>query len=278
MTEYLDIAGNAIAFDLTGQGPLVVLAHGIGDSRHSYRFLAPALTAAGYRVANVDIRGCGDSSLGWTGYSRTDIAGDLVAVVRHLGGPAVIIGQSISGGAATIAAATAPDVITGAIELAPFTRAQSFDFGGLMRVKRYRAGYTRMAQVIVGGSLANWKKYLDVAMPTKPADWDKELARIEAKLSEPGRMKALQAMCKAKPSDAGAQLSNVTCPVLVIEGSLDPDWADPRAEGDKIIADLPRGLGELVVIEGAGHYPHVQMPDQVVALALPFLTKTLSNA
>jgi pimeloyl-ACP methyl ester carboxylesterase len=278
MTEYLDIAGNTLAYDVTGQGPLVVLAHGIGDSRHSYRFLAPALAAAGYRVANVDIRGCGDSSLGWDGYSRTDIAGDLVALVRHLGGPAVIIGQSISGGAATIAAATAPDLITGIIELAPFTRAQAFDLGGLVRVKRFRTGYFQLAQVIVRGNLASWRKYLDVAMPTKPADWDSELARIEAKLSEPGRMKALQAMCKASPSDAGAQLPKVTCPVLVVEGSLDPDWADPRAEGEKIIADLPRGLGELVVLDGAGHYPHVQMPAQVLDLALPFLAKTLSNA
>ena len=146
MTEHLSIAGNTIAYDLTGQGPLVVLAHGMGDSRHSYRFIAPALAAAGYRVANVDIRGCGDSSLGWDGYSRTDIAGDLVAVVRHLGGPAVIIGQSISGGAATIAAATAPDLITGVIELAPFTRKQPFDLGGLLRVKRYRAGYTQLGR------------------------------------------------------------------------------------------------------------------------------------
>jgi predicted dienelactone hydrolase len=39
---------------VTGQGLLIVLAHGIGDSRHSSRFLAPALAAAGYRVANVD--------------------------------------------------------------------------------------------------------------------------------------------------------------------------------------------------------------------------------
>src|SRR3954465_8945952 len=106
VTEYLDIAGNTIAYDVTGQGPLVVLAHGIGDSRHSYRFLAPVLAAQGYQVANVDIRGCGASSLGWDGYSRTDIAGDLVAVVRHLGGPAVLIGQSISGGGAPLPAVT----------------------------------------------------------------------------------------------------------------------------------------------------------------------------
>ena len=278
MSESMNIAGNTLAYDVSGQGPLVVLAHGIGDSRHSYRFLAPVLADAGHRVANVDIRGCGDSSLGWDGYSRTDIAGDLVALVRQLGGPAVIVGQSISGGAATIAAATAPDLISGVIELAPFTLAQPFDLAGLVRVKRFRAGYLQMAQVITRGRVKNWTKYLDVAMPTKPADWDSELGRIEAKLSEPGRMKALQAMCKANPGDAGAQLANVTCPVQIIEGSLDPDWADPRAEGERIIADLPTGLGELAVIDGAGHYPHVQTPERVLALALPFLDKTLGHA
>jgi pimeloyl-ACP methyl ester carboxylesterase len=278
VTEHLDIAGNTIAYDLSGEGPLVVLAHGMGDSRHSYRFVVPALVAAGYRVANVDIRGCGDSSLGWDGYSRTDIAGDLVAVVRHLGGPAVIMGQSISGGAATIAAATAPGVITGVIELAPFTRKQSVSLGGLFRIKRHRVASTQLGMTMALGSLPAWKKYLDLAYPTKPADWNGELGRIDTKMSEPGRMKALQAMCKTAPTDAGAQLPNVKCPVLIIQGSLDPDWADPRAEGEKIVADLSIGLGELAVIDGAGHYPHAQTPDEVLALALPFLARTLSNA
>jgi pimeloyl-ACP methyl ester carboxylesterase len=258
MTEHLSIGDNTIAYDITGQGPLVVLAHGIGDSRHSYRFVAPALATAGYRVANVDIRGCGDSSLGWDSYSRTDIAGDLVALVRQLGGPAVIVGQSISGGAATIAATTAPDLISGLIELAPFTRAQSIPVGGLLRVKRYRSGSMHLTRTLLMGSLSAWKKYLNLAYPTKPADWNTELARIDAKLSEPGRMKALQAMCKSKPTDAGAQLQNVGCPVLVIEGSADPDWADPRAEGQRIIDDLT--------------------PEQMLALALPFLAKTLPHA
>ncbi|MEU4740454.1 alpha/beta hydrolase [Actinosynnema sp. NPDC023658] len=278
MTQRLSIGGNTIAYDVSGEGPLVVLAHGIGDSRHSYRFLAPALVARGYRVANVDLRGCGDSSLGWDGYSRTDIAGDLIAVVRRLGGPAVIIGQSISGGAATIVAATAPGLVAGVVELAPFTRKQSIDLGGLVRVKRFRAGYALLAKVLVRGSVESWKKYLDLAVPVKPADWPGELARIEAKLKEPGRMDALRAMAKSSPTDAGERLPGVRCPVLVIEGSADPDWAYPRAEGERIVAALPAGLGELAVIEGAGHYPHVQTPDEVLALALPFLTRTLTRA
>jgi pimeloyl-ACP methyl ester carboxylesterase len=278
MTESLSIDGGTIAYDLSGAGPLVVLAHGMGDSRHSYRFVVPALVEAGYRVANVDLRGCGDSSVGWDGYSRTDIAGDLVAVVRELGGPAVIVGQSISGGAATIAAATAPDLIAGVVELAPFTRKQSVSLGDLLRVKRHRTGSVQLGLTMTLGSLSAWKRYLDLAYPTKPADWSDELGRIEATMSEPARMKVLQAMCKTAPTDAGAQLPNVTCPVLIVEGSLDPDWADPRAEGEKIIADLPDGLGELAVIDGAGHYPHAQTPDAVLALALPFLDRTLARA
>ena len=278
MTEHLDIDGNTLAFDLLGEGPLVVLAHGIGDSRHSYRFLAPALAAAGYRVANVDIRGCGDSSVGWDGYSRTDIAGDLIAVVRHLGGPAVIIGQSISGGAATIAAATAPDLITGLVELAPFTRAVSYSVGALFGVKRYRRGTLDLGRTMLFGSLPSWKKYLDLAYPATPADWPAESARIDAKMGESGRMKVLQAMCRTKPTDAAAQLKNVRCPVLVVEGSLDPDWADPRAEGEKIVAELPKGLGELVVMDGVGHYPHAQAPERLLAAALPFLAKVLPHA
>lgn len=276
MLEHLRTVEGTIAYDVSGDGPLVVLAHGMGDSRHAYRFIVPELVAAGYRVANVDIRGCGDSSTSWTSYQRADIARDLVAVVRHLGGPAVIVGQSISGGAATIAAADAPDVVAGIVELAPFTRKQALDLVGLLRNRRHRTGTFQLAKVMATGSLGGWLAYLDTAVPTKPVDWTEERARIESTLRQPERMAVLRAMTKTSPADAGARLRDVHCPVLVIEGSADPDWAVPRAEGERVLADLPDGLGELAVIDGAGHYPHTETPTEVLALVLPFLGRTLA--
>ncbi|WP_329790695.1 alpha/beta hydrolase [Lentzea sp. DG1S-22] len=270
MPELLTVEGGTLAYELTGDaGPLVVLAHGIGDSREAYRFMAPLLAGAGYRVAAVDLRGCGESSVDWSSFSRTDIAGDLLALVKHLGGPAVLVGHSISGGAVTIAAADAPELVTAVVELAPFTRAQSI---GDLRVTRYRRGTLRLLGTALFGSTRLWKEYLDLAYPgPKPADWDERLARIEASLREPGRMKALRKMGLTSPADAGARLGDVRCPVLVVEGALDPDWVSPQAEGEAVVAALPAGLGRLEVIPGAGHYPHVQFPEQVVALTLAFL-------
>ena len=271
MTELLAVDGGTIAYDVSGAGPLVVLAHGMGDSRESYRFVAPALVAAGYRVAAVDLRGCGGSSAEWPSYTRTDIAGDLLAVVDHLGGPAVLVGHSISGGAVTIAAAQDPGSVLGIVELGPFTRKQSISLGA-MRIRSYRRGMTQLLMTAMLGSVTWWHRYLDAAYPgPKPADWADQLERNAAMLKEPGRMKALQRMGQSAPVDAGEQLANVRCPALVIEGSLDPDWADPLAEGRAIVAAMPARLAELAVVEGAGHYPHTQFPDETVALMLPFL-------
>ncbi|WP_405095338.1 alpha/beta fold hydrolase [Micromonospora sp. NBC_01412] len=271
MTEFLSVNGGRIAYEVTGEGPLVVLAHGMGDSRDAYRFVVPRLVAAGYRVAAADLRGAGESDTSFTGYSRTDLAGDLVALIRHLGGPAVLVGHSISGGAATIAAATAPELVSAIVELAPFTRKQSIGLADL-RVRRFRQGTFRLLGAALFGSVKLWLSYLDVSYPgPRPADWPDRLARIEAMLREPGRMKVLQKMGQSSPADAGAHLAGVRCPALIVEGTLDPDWADPRAEGEAIVAAMPDGLATLALVEGAGHYPHTQFPDQVVTLMLPFL-------
>jgi pimeloyl-ACP methyl ester carboxylesterase len=277
MTEFLDVDGGRIAYDVAGQGPLVVLSHGMGEHRQVYRFLAPKLAQAGYRVANADLRGHGESSMGWksvTGtdaITRTDVAGDLLALIGHLGGPAVIVGHSLSGGAATIAAAEQPEQVSGIVEIDPFTKTQRIDLGGLLRIRRYRRGLTLLTGTQLLRSLSVWMRYLNLAYPTKPADYDDYMAALAAKLREPGRMAEFMKTGKSTPADAGAQLPNVRCPALVIMGTLDPDFADPGAEGDAIVAAMPAGVGTVATVDGAGHYPHAQSPDEVAALVIPFL-------
>jgi pimeloyl-ACP methyl ester carboxylesterase len=275
MTEFLDVEGGRIAFEVSGEGPLVVLAHGMGDNRNAYRFLIPVLTEAGYRVAATDLRGHGESSTGWSSYTRADTAADLIALIRHLGGPkvpAVIVGHSFAGGSATIAAARAPELVSAIVEVSPFTRVAPISIAAFLTNRRYRRGGVRLIGVAVTGSVGVWASYLNLAFPgRKPADYAEVIAALLANLREPGRMAAARKMGMAKPTDAAAALGNIGGPALVLMGTLDSDWPDPQAEGDAIIAEMPPGLGRLVMIDGAGHYAHTQFPDQVAAALLPFL-------
>jgi pimeloyl-ACP methyl ester carboxylesterase len=103
--------------------------------------------------------------------TRTDVAGDLLALIRHLGGPAVIVGHSISGGAATMAPATRPEPVSGIVEINPFTRKVPYSLGAMLRVRRYRRGVFLLTGTQLFGSLGLWLRYLNLAYPAKPADY-----------------------------------------------------------------------------------------------------------
>src|SRR5262249_62070359 len=82
MTEFLDVPGGRIAYDVTGDGPLVACVPGMGDMRATFRFLTPLLAQGGYRVATMDIRGHGESSTGWGPYPPTSIGPHIGAPIR----------------------------------------------------------------------------------------------------------------------------------------------------------------------------------------------------
>jgi pimeloyl-ACP methyl ester carboxylesterase len=107
-TQFLVRPQGRIAYEETGAGSLVVLVPGIGDLRGEYRFLAPRLAAAGYRVVSMDLRGLGESSPGWDDYSAAAVGSDVVALLRELdAGPAHLVGTSMAAGAVAWAAALA---------------------------------------------------------------------------------------------------------------------------------------------------------------------------
>jgi len=94
--------GNVIVADRYGDrnAPLVLLLHGGGQTRHSWRRTAEALVRRGFHAVVYDHRGHGDSDWVASGrYELPDFAADLSAVVRHLdprSAPA-LVGASLGG-------------------------------------------------------------------------------------------------------------------------------------------------------------------------------------
>jgi pimeloyl-ACP methyl ester carboxylesterase len=248
-----------LAYDVQGDGPLVVLVPGLGELRQAYRLLAPRLVAAGLRVATVDLRGHGESSTGWDAYDGTAMGGDLVALIETLGGPALVVGNSYGAGPAVWAASERPDLVRGLILTGPFVRdhptpwylklAMSLMFRGPWRVRAWDAFY--------GG----------LFKAGTPSDHAEHRARLRANLSEPGRFAALSAMLKRSDAAIEARLERVKVPTLVLMGSRDPDFPDPAREANELAAALH---GEAELLAGVGHYPHLEIPDAMATRVLAF--------
>jgi pimeloyl-ACP methyl ester carboxylesterase len=263
MTDFLEIAAGRVAYDVTGEGPLIVCVPGMGDIRQSYRFVAPKLVEAGYRVATMDLRGLGGSSTGWDSYQQSAVAGDIIALIKQLGGPATVIAQSYSPGAAIIAAAQAPDDVAGLVLIAPFTSAPKLN-----------PVMSLMLTAIVRVPTLWGLFYTSLYPGAKPVDFADYLAALKKNLREPGRTAAVAAMCRADARNDEPYRAQVRCPAMVIMGSKDSDFPDPEAEAKRAASVLPQGA-QVAMIDDAGHYPHAQFPDETNKALLAFLAKTV---
>lgn len=249
-TQYQKLSEGNIAFDDTGSGPLIIAVPGMGDLRADYRFLTPQLVSAGYRVVTMDVRGHGETSTGWSDYTVAGVGEDIVRLARSLqAGPAIVIGSSMAAGAAVWAAAEAPDLVQGLVLIGPAVRGEvSWPYRLLLDVLFARPW----------GPSA-WIMYFKSLYPTqKPADFPAYTAALKANLSQPGRLEALHQMMIASKASSEARIHRVTVPTLVMMGSKDPDFKDPRLEAQWVADQLK---GSLEMIEGAGHYPHAEMPE-----------------
>lgn len=262
-TNYLTVSDGTIAYDDQGSGPLVICIPSMGDLRQEYRFLVPQLVEAGYRVVTMDVRGHGESSVGWPDYSVAGVGADALGLIRHLNaGPAWLVGASMAAGASIWAAVEAPDLVAGMALIGPVVH----DTGPLWPG---RLLFPVLFAWPWGRSV--WMKYFSTLYPTrKPSDWQEYLRRLRANLGEPGRMKALRRMIMASKKASGERLDQVHTPALVIMGTRDPDFKQPAQEAQWVGNALHAPVH---MIEGAGHYPHAEMPEQVAPLLLTFFQR-----
>ncbi|SCG56764.1 alpha/beta fold hydrolase [Micromonospora coxensis] len=251
--------GGTIAYEVHGDGPLVVLAHGMGENRRTFRHLVPLLVEAGYRVASVDVRGHGDSSAHWPSYAPAEVGADLLAVVRTLGGPATLVGSSSAAAAVVFAAGDAPELVDGIVQIGPF-------------VAQPRANPAlRVVQAIVLRSPRLFGRFHRTLFPCgRPADDAAYRREIVAGMR--GRMDAVRGVIAPVAPHWTARASDVRQPVLVLMGAEDPDFPDPGAE-----ARAARRLfttAEARMIADSGHYPHADQPRATAVQLVEFLAVT----
>jgi pimeloyl-ACP methyl ester carboxylesterase len=260
--EFLDRPGGRVAFEVGGDGPLVVCVPGMGDLRSVYRFLAPELVGAGYRVACMDLRGHGDSDTTFDAYDDVATAGDMVALVEHLGGRAVLVGNSMAAGAAVLAAAQAPAVVAGLVLLGPAVRDRPMGAGAQLAF--------RLALMRPWG-LGAWVSYYRRLYPGRPpADLAEHQGRIRASLRDPAHWRSFVATTHTSHAPAESRLAEVQAPTLVVMGDHDPDFPDPAAEAAWVARQLK---GIVVLVSGAGHYPQAQCPEVVGPAVRRFLSQ-----
>ena len=259
-TSYLTRPGGRFGYDVGGDGPLIVLVPGMGDVRAAYRFLAPALREAGYRVACTDLRGHGDSDATFTAYGDEETAGDVVALIEALGGPAVIVGNSMAAGSAVLAATQRPELVSGLVLAGPFVRDPA--------VSTFRRVLLRAAMAPPWAAIS-WKSYLPkLYAGRQPADFGEDRDQVVASLRRPGYARAFSLTTRTSHAAAQARLADVAVPVLVVMGEQDPDFPDPQVEAHWIAS---AAHGRVVMVPEAGHYPQSQRPDITVGAVLPFL-------
>jgi pimeloyl-ACP methyl ester carboxylesterase len=108
----VDVHGVGIEYEVTGQGPPVVLLHGFPDSGRLWRHQVPALAGAGFRVIVPDLRGYGrsDKPQAVEAYSMAFLAADVLAVLADLEiARAHVVGHDWGAALAWGLAAFAPD-------------------------------------------------------------------------------------------------------------------------------------------------------------------------
>ncbi len=130
--------GIELAADVAGpwHGPLVVLLHGGGQTRHAWGGTTHVLATQGFLAVSLDLRGHGESDWAPDGdYGIDAHAADLRAVVAALGRPALLVGASLGGLTALIAAGEAPRLSTPAIVLVDVT--PRIDPGGRDRIMEF---------------------------------------------------------------------------------------------------------------------------------------------
>jgi pimeloyl-ACP methyl ester carboxylesterase len=252
-SETLKIVSEKIAVHRSGQGHFnIILLPGIGDTKESYHSLIKILSRDAV-VHAVDLRGSGESSTDFSSFKIEDVADDISSLIKtHDLKDVIVVGNSGTAASAVCLAASHPERVRAMVVTGPFLRDQP---SGSLSVLFYKFLFLKPW----GPSI--WKSYYQsLHKSVQPEDLAAHSDYLKNKLNEPGRLKALREMMFASKRTCEKKIPEVKSRAVVIMGTSDPDFENPVEEA-KWVADQLHGT--IFLMEGVGHYPHRERPEQM---------------
>jgi pimeloyl-ACP methyl ester carboxylesterase len=287
--DHLTITANGTEFAYfeagPDDGPLALCLHGFPDTAHTWRHLLPRLADAGFHAVAPFLRGYAPTPVPDDGrFDTGTLALDACGLHDALGGreDAVIIGHDWGAFATYAAAASQPErwrrLVAAAVAPQASMADGFFSFDQLRRSWYVFFFQTPLAEYAV--SLHDYA-FIDRLWsdwsPGFDGSWD--TARVKEALATPENLSAAIGYYRAmfagppdEPEAAAAQAAGGTTPpqpTLYLHG------ADDGCMGLDIIGPVTEYLApgsEMVVVEGAGHFLHVERPDEVNDHIVRFLT------
>lgn len=246
-----------VADEWGGEGQAVVLAHGGGQTRHSWGGTAEVLASHGHRVVSMDLRGHGDSDWAPDGnYQMSAFRDDALAVVRHIGSPVAWVGASLGGMTGLHAVDDAPELFS-ALVLVDITPRPAAE--GVNRIIEF------MAQDAAEGfaTLDEAADTIATYQPHRPRPSDLSGLSKNLRLGDDGRWRwhwdpAFLDLRAAGTSEHARDLHHgeleaiarrLTLPVLLVRGKLSDLVTD--TEVSEFLAMVPHA--EYVDVAGAAH-------------------------
>ena len=283
------ITANGVEFACLelGEGPLALCLHGFPDSATSWRHLLPALADAGYRAVAPWTRGYAPTAVPADGaYQTGALATDAVALHEALGGDgdAVIVGHDWGAFATYGAAALAPERWRRVVAMA-VPPAGALMAGMLTPDQLKRSWYIWFFQmaglpemIVPSDNFAFIAKLWREWSPGYEATDD--VAAVAAALGTPDNLAAALGYYRAMfdptrhlPAYAEAQAATqlpTPQPTLYLHGANDGCLGVELVNG--AAAALPAEGSRVEIVDGAGHFLHLERPEVVNPLILDFVT------
>jgi len=252
------------------EGLPVVLFHGFPDTPAGWAPTAEVLSAAGYRAIVPYLRGYHpDTIVPGRRYASKELGDDAISLLDALGiGSAVLVGHDWGSAVVFSAAAAAPERLTALVSVAiPHPRKISRSPALLWRARHFIT-----LRLPSGPWLARRDDfaYEDALIRRWAPRWsgperDATLAEVKSCFSDPAVLHA--ALGYYRDSRPGGEPHTLQMPAMIVGGTT--DIIDPSAFRES--AELLAGPHEIVIADGAGHWPHREAADLFHERLLAFL-------